>query len=153
MKNIIQKTGEIFVSNLLPNFNEEDISKKFESLVKKSKGEELLVYGSDIPMYVKSNWKLLNEKILENEGKIKMATYNTEIKIPKFISDYNGSLEIYKLNKPADFSVSILDNKSGIFSNTPGKFLLTENISGNRIKDLQFFMYRAQLELEKIELK
>ncbi len=141
-----------FLSIGLASFNEFEISEKFEELLyERYMSGDIYIYSETLPLYINSNWESIKKQILDNEGGIKIATYEKP-KLPKLIKNSKllENIKIYRLDKKPDFSISLLYNSYEIASNNQKKFFLKEHVPWERVQDYEVFFRKANLKLQKI---
>lgn len=136
--------------NLLQN--EYEASESFEDILKeKGSGGTLYLLSEKLPLFINSNWKTINSKILQNKGKIKFALFDKP-KLPQMILENPANLDnikIYKLNQIPNYSLAMVYDKYYLNSHKD-KFKLSSLDIGGVLYTFESFFNDAEKRLKEI---
>ena len=152
------KTLDGFLDSVgLFSYTDLEISQIVEDRLNKENFEGTFYFvGKETPLFVNSNWETIENKILNNDGKLKLAVCEKP-KLPNFLlKNLNNlkNIEIYKINKSVNYSSALFYDTFEIWSN-PKKpqFYLNHFVSQNRIRNYKLLFEDSKNELTKIDTR
>lgn len=143
---------------LINNFtlNELEVSREVENLMNETGlGGNIYFFGNKLPLYITSNWQTIEKRILENEGKFKIAINETPIlpnifKRKNILYNLSDSIEIYQLKKEVNDSDFLFYNSYEVLSIDNQNFYLFTKAPKKALEKFEIFFNKAKSKLEKI---
>jgi hypothetical protein len=147
--------GELLDTLRLNNYSDIEISQFVEDKLKQENFKGTLYFiENEIPLFINSNWRTIENSVLNTEGKIKFSICEKP-KLPNFLlknSENLSKIEIYKRTKIISQEHALFGNLFETYSKN-NKFYLNHFVHPKCLENYNSFFEKAKDKFEKIDLQ